>query len=166
VPSPERKASATRLAATGRRGPRAFVALESGAPWHWGWALAHELGCDDCLIVIQQSAESHAEFALRADRAWRGLAGSRPVTVLGALHTATKQFVNARFSTPRALIAHLERGGCTGILPTATQKVLWIKTRPILPSNAVGGPAERGSKIPGSVLSGEGPLELDDPRAT
>jgi hypothetical protein len=150
------------LSAIGRRAARGFIALESGAPWHWGWALAHRLGCKDCLILVQQSTESHTQFALRTERTYRGLASSRLVSVLGALHASTNQFVSARFSTPQALITHLERGGCTTLLPTTADKVLWTilwiaKSRPCARMQSAD-PVNDVEGLPVLYLSDEEPL--------
>ncbi|HEY4156543.1 MAG TPA: hypothetical protein VGM29_00540 [Polyangiaceae bacterium] len=109
---------------SGVRNGVAFVALESGSTWHWGWALAHQLGFQDC-VIVQQLEEPPAEFERRTQRALRGIStgGGR----LGVAVLCTRAELSAKLVTGRYLLARLMLGyvaaNCASLVLTAPDTI-------------------------------------------
>ena len=101
----------------------AFLALEAGTGWHWGWALAHRLGFRDC-IVVQQVDELEAEFERRALRAVRGVnADGRQlgVVVLCTRAELSAKLVSCRYGIARSLLGYAAAHGASLVLCTCDE---------------------------------------------
>jgi hypothetical protein len=90
----------------------AFVVLEHGSGWHWGWSLSHKLGLN-ALVMVEQREEPAFDFAKRIrERLDALIAHQCDVTTLLLCTSPVKNLrpLASRVVIARALLGGLPQG--------------------------------------------------------